>query len=66
MKLKRKGIQKIKLIDAPCEYYLKTVLEKHVSSESIPLRSALIDDHDQVAIVISSMKRTVSTNHRLN
>lgn len=54
------------MIDVPCECYLKTGLEEHVSSENILLRSALIDDHDQVAIVISSMKETVSTNHRPN
>ena len=44
------------MIDAPCGCYLKTVLDENVSSENILLRSGLIDDHDQVAIVISSMK----------
>ena len=35
-KKKRKGVQKNKLIDAPCESNIKkTVVEEHVSSENV-------------------------------
>ena len=35
-KQKRKGVQKKKLIDAPCERKIKVVVEKYVSSKNVP------------------------------
>ena len=32
---KKKGVQKKKLIDTPCESKLKIVIEEHVSSENV-------------------------------
>ena len=36
MKKKRKGVQKKKLIDAPFERNIKTVVEEHISSKNRP------------------------------
>ena len=43
---------------------IKAVVEEHVLSENVP--TFYVDDHNEVPIVIPSINKIVSTNHRSN
>ena len=50
--------------DSLCESNIKAGVEEHVLSGKKP--RFCVDDHDEIAIVIPSINKTVSTNYRSN
>ena len=60
----KKRCAKKEINDSLCDSNIKAVVEEHVLSENVP--TFYVDDHNEVPIVIPSINKIVSTNHRSN